>query len=189
MGRIIPIETMITSELISQIKLNPRIPVGTLWEFEHFRKGRLIDQWQQGNVNTNEGLNGFLDVMFHDATKIATWYMCTFEDDYTPLITNTYAVPGYTECTAITEGTRPAFNEAAASSKVITNSANKATFTFNATKTIYGAALVGGGTDGNTKGNTAGGGTLFCSSKFGASKSVVNTDVLLVTCTITLADV
>jgi len=189
MGRIIPIKTILTPELIAQSQLNPRIPIGTLWEFEHFRKGELIDQWQQGNVNTNEGLDAFLDIMFHASTQIATWYMCTFENDYTPLVTNTYAVPGYTECTAITEGTRPAFNEAAASSRVTTNSANKATFTYNATKTIYGAALVGGGTGPTEKGNTAGGGTLFCSSKFGTPKSVVTTDVLLVTCTITLADV
>ena len=189
MGRIIPIKTILTPELISQSQINPRIPVGTLWEFEHFHKGQLIDQWQQGNINTNEGLDAFLDIMFHGSTQITTWYMCTFENDYTPLVTNTYAVPGYTECTAITEGTRPAFNEAAASSKVTTNSANKATFTYNATKTIYGAALVGGGTDPTVKGNTAGGGTLFASSAFAASKSVVSTDVLLVTCTITLADV
>ena len=189
MGRIIPIKTILTPELISLRHFNPQIPVGTKWEFEHFRKGKLIDQWQEGNVNTNEGLDAFLDIMFHGSTQIATWYMCTFEDDVTPLVTHTYAVPGYNECTAITEGTRPAFNEAAASSKVTTNSANKATFTYNATKTIYGAALVGGGTNPTVKDDVAGGGTLFCASKFGASKSVVSTDVLLVTCTITLADV
>lgn len=185
----IPIKTIFTPQLVKTCSINPRIPIGTLWEFEHFRKGKLIDQWKQGNVTTDEGLNAFLDIMFHASTQITTWYMCTFEDDYTPLITNTYAVPGYTECTAIGEATRPAFNEAAASSKVITNSANKATFTYNATKTIYGAALVGGGTDGDTKGDAAGGGTLFASSQFATLKSVVNTDVLLVTCTITLADV
>lgn len=189
MGRIIPIKTIITPELISQKRFNPRIPVGTKWEFEHFRKGKLIDQWEQGNVNTDEGLDAFLDIMFHGSTQIATWYICTFENDYTPLITNTYAVPGYTECTAITEGTRPIYNEAAASSKMITNTANKATFTYNATKTIYGAALVGGGTNPTVKGDTAGGGTLFASSAFDTSKSVVSTDVLLITCSITLADV
>lgn len=189
MGKIMPIKTIITPELISQQLLAPRIPIGTLWEFEHYRKNKLIDKWEQGNITTNEGLDGFLDIMFHGSTQVTTWYLAVFETDYTPLVTNTYAVPGYTECTAYGEGTRPAFNEAAASSKVTTNSANKATFTFNATKTIYGSSLVGGGTDPTVKGNTAGGGTLFCSSKFGTSKSVVDTDVLLVTCTITLADV
>lgn len=189
MNKIIPIKTIITPELIGQAGFNPKIPVGTLWQFEHFRKGKLIDQWEQGNVTTDEGLNAFLDIMFHADTQITTWYMCTFEDDYTPLISNTYAVPGFTECTAITEGTRPAFGEAAASAKVLTNNASKATFTYNATKTIYGAALVGGGTDPTVKGDVAGGGVLFASSAFDTSKSVVSTDIILVTCTITLADV
>lgn len=189
MNRIIPIETNFSPILQKSDLLNLKIPIGTLWEFEHFRKGKLIDQWEQGNVNTNEGLNAFLDIMFHGATQIATWYMAVFEDDYTPLVTNTYAVPGYTECIAYAPATRPEFVEAAASGKVLTNSANKASFTFNATKTIYGASLVGGGSAATTKADTAGGGTLFASSKFGTSKSVVDTDVLLVSCTITLADV
>ncbi|MDO9565912.1 MAG: hypothetical protein Q7J15_04150 [Candidatus Desulfaltia sp.] len=189
MGRIIPIKTDFSSILQRSDSLNFRIPIGTLWEFEHFRQGKLIDQWKQGNVTTDEGLNAFLDIMFHGSTQIATWYMTVFELDYTPLVTNTYAVPGYTECIAYTLATRPEFVEAAASGKVLTNTANKASFTFNATKTIYGASLVGGGTDPTVKANTAGGGTLFASSKFGTSKNVVNTDVLLVTCTITLADV
>lgn len=189
MGRIIPIKTILTPKLITQSQLNPRIPIGTLWEFEHYRKGKLIDQWQQGNVNTDEGLNAFLDIMFHASTQITPWYLVVFEADYTPLITNTYAVPGYTENTTYAPATRPEFVEAAASSKVLTNSANKASFTFSATKTIYGASLVGGGTDPAVKADTAGGGKLFCSSKFATSKDVVNTDVLLITCTITLADV
>lgn len=189
MGKIIPIKTILTPELITQSQLNPRIPIGTLWEFEHFRKGQLIDQWEQGNVNTNEGLDAFLDIMFHGLTQIATWYMIVFEDDVTPLVTHTYAVPGYNECTTYAPATRPEFVEAGASSKVLTNSASKASFTFNATKTIYGAGLVGGGTDPTVKDDVAGGGTLFCASKFATSKSVVSTDVLLITCTITLADV
>ena len=97
-------------------------------------------------------------------------------------------MPVYTPSTAYDEVTRPAYNEAAASGKSITNSANKATFTIDATKTIYGAALVGGGSAATTKGDVAGGGTLFSAGKFAASKSVINDDVLNITITITLAD-
>ena len=189
MNKIIPIKTKFTPTLQKSDLLNLRIPIGTLWEFEHYRQGKLIDQWKQGNVTTDEGLNALLDIMFHDATKIATWYLAVFEDNYTPLVSNTYATPGYTECIAYAPATRPEFVEAAASSKVLTNSASKASFTFNATKTIYGASLVGGGSAATTKADTAGGGTLFASSAFTTSKSVVDTDVLLVSCTITLADV
>ena len=158
------------------------------WKWEHFRKGKLIDEWEYDNVCTDEGLDHMLDSTFHAATQITTWYVLIFETDTTPDGDTTYAVPVFTECTAYDEGTRPAYNEAAAASQVTTNSANKAVFTISDTKTIYGAALVGGGTDGNTKGDAAGGGTLFSASKFGAAKSVVDDDVLKVTIEITLAD-
>lgn len=162
---------------------------GTVWGFEHIRNGKCIDHWLQGNVCTDEGLNAMLNIMFHDATKISTWYLLLFSTDTTPSGSTTYATPVFTEITTkIDEANRPAYNEAAASSKTITNSANKATFTFNNSETVYGAALVGGGTDATTKGDTAGGGTLFCAAKFVSSKSVVSTDVLLITCSITLAD-
>lgn len=189
MGVSIPIKTRFTPTLQKSDFLNLRIPIGTLWEFEHYRKGKLIDQWEQRNITTDEGLNAFLDIMFHGATQIATWYMAVFEDNYTPLVTNTYALPVYIECTAYAPATRPEFVEAAASGKVLSNIASKASFTFNLTKTIYGASLVGGGSAPTTKADTAGGGTLFASSKFATSKSVVDTDILLVSCTITLADV
>jgi len=129
-----------------------------------------------------------MDIMFHGSTQITTWYVAIFESDTTPAAGTTYAVPVYTESTAYTEGARQAYVEAAASSKVTTNSASKATFTMNATKTIYGAALVGGGTDATDNTDVAGGGTLYCAAKFTSSKSVENGDVLKVTITITAAD-
>lgn len=158
------------------------------WEWEHWRNGELIDSWEESNIVTNEGLNAILDIMFHAATQITTWYIAIFENDYTPLATNTYATPGYTESTAYAEATREEYVEAAASGQSITNSASKAEFTINDTKTIYGAALVGGGTAGSTKADTAGGGKLFSSSKFTSSKAVVADDVLKVGITITAAD-
>ena len=185
----IPTKTDISCDLIRNGGLKSVIPVGTWWEFEHYRKGKLIDQWGQKNVTTDEGLTKMLDIMFHGATQIATWYIGLFEDNYTPLVSNTYAVPGFTESTAYTSATRMEYSEAAASAKAITNAASKASFTINASKAIYGAFLVGGGTGPSTKSDTAGGGTLFASSQFAAVKNVVDTDVLLVTCAITLADV
>lgn len=167
------------------------ISIGTWWEYELIRKGKLIDRWENGNVCTTEGLTTMLSIMFHDIAKKAAWYICIFEDNYTPLITNTYAVPGYTESTAYTEANRVAFTTVDAVANVVTNTAAKATFTINATKTIYGAALVGGDVaNTNTKSDTVtAGSVLFASSKFTLSKAVVATDVLLVTCSITLADV
>ncbi len=124
--------------------------------------------------------------MFHGVAAIATWYIAIFETDTTPVAGTTYATPVYTECTAYAEATREEFVEAAASSKSITNSASKAEFTMNATKTIYGASLVSD----NTKGDTAvGGACMYCASKFAVSKPVESADVLKVTVTLTSSDV
>jgi hypothetical protein len=162
--------------------------VTSKWDWEHWRGGKCIDTWSERNIVTNEGLNAILDIMFHASTQITVWAVALFEDNYTPIASNTYAAPGYTESDAYDEADRPDFVEAAASSQSITNSASKAEFTIDATKTIYGASLVGGGTDYNTKSDTAGGGTLFCSSKFSSAKSVVDNDVLKVTITISASD-
>lgn len=140
------------------------------------------------NIITNEGLDALLNIMLHAATQITTWYVALVETDTAPAAGQTYAVPVYTECTAYDEATRQEYVEAAASSQSITNSANKATFTISATKTIYGAALVGGGTGASTKGNTDGGGTLLCYAKFSASKAVEDDDTLEVTYTVSAAD-
>jgi hypothetical protein len=178
-----------SAQKLSRLDEQFKIKLGTWWEIEHIRKGKLFDRWEQGNVCTAEGLIKMLDVMFHGVAAVATWYIGIFESNTTPADGTTYAVPVFTECSAYTAAARQAYVEAAAGSKSITNTASKASFTMNDTKTIYGAALFGGGTDPTVISNTAGGGTIFAASKFALSKSVVATDVLLVTCTITLADV
>lgn len=140
------------------------------------------------NVWTAEGLNSLLNVYFHAATQLTTWYCLIFESDTTPADGTTYATPVFTESTAYDEATRPEYVEAESSAKSTTNSANKAVFTMSATKTIYGAALVAGGTGASTKGDAAGGGTLCVAGKFASSRSVLDDDVLNLTYTVTSAD-
>jgi hypothetical protein len=108
-----------------------------------------------------------------------------FEGNYTPVATVTAATitSASTECTAYDETTRQAYNEAAASSQSTTNSANKATFTFNATKTIYGAFLA------SASAKSATTGTLFSAAAFSSSKSVISGDQLLLTYTFTASSV
>lgn len=182
-------KSRIFSRLIKWLGLKGGVKVGGYFEVIcRGPDGRV--KWCEvaKNIVTNEGLDAILDIMLHAATQLTTWYVAIFESDTTPLATHTYAVPGYTESTAYDEATRPEYKEAAASSQSITNSANKATFTIDATKTIYGAALVGGGTDADTKGDTAGGGTLLCSCQFGSSKAVEDDDTLEVTYEVSAAD-
>jgi hypothetical protein len=155
---------------------------------ECYRDGKLIWVDETQNIITNEGLNAILNIMLHATTQITTWYCTLVESDTTPAAGMTYAVPVYTESVAYDETTRPEYVEAASTAQSTTNSANKAVFTINATKTMYGASLVGGGSAPSTKGNTAGGGTLLCYAKFSASRAVIDDDVINLTYTITSAD-
>src|SRR4030043_795052 len=184
----LPLKTIFSAELISKPVMKSIILIGSWWEFEQWRKGKLVDRWAQKNVNTTEGLNYLLNVMFFDETPIAStgWYMGLFENDYTPLITNTYAVPGFTESEAYDELTRILYVPAEATARVITNTAGKAVFTISATKTIYGAFLCGGGTGADTKSDVAGGGILFAFRKFATAKKIVDQEVLVVSGSITL---
>jgi len=161
---------------------------GSVWDWEcRDKNGHL--KWRESihNLVTEEGRDYYLDVALSSATQITAWYVAIFESDHTPAAGNTYAVPGYTESEAYDEATRPAWTEAGVSSQSITNSASKASFTMNATKTIYGGALVGGGTDANTKGDAAGGGTLLCLSAFSSGKPVEDDDVIKLTITATMS--
>lgn len=155
------------------------------WDGQHIRDGKVIDEWSQPNLVVNEGLDSLLNIYFHNATQIGTWYIAPFEGNYTPVATVTAATitAAATECTAYDEAARVAYDEAAASSQSITNSASKATFTFNATKTIYGAFLISN----NTKSGTTG--TLFSAAKFATAKPVVDDDQLLLTYTFTASSV
>jgi len=148
------------------------------------------EKWREvaHNLVTTEGIAHILNALLHSSTQITTWYVVPFESDHTPAAGNTYATPGYTECVSYDEAARQAYNEAEASGGSVTNSANKATFTISATKTIYGAALVGGGTDADTKGDAAGGGTLLCLARFASSRSVADDDTLQITYTFSAAD-
>lgn len=162
-----------------------KLVVGGVFDFEQVRDGKVIDRWQSQNLVTNEGLNAILDIMFHAATQITTWYIGIFEGNYTPVagVTAATIASASTESTAYSESVRQTYTEAAASSQSITNSANKATFSINATKTLYGAFLISDSTKSGTSG------TLFAASRFGSSKAVSSGDQLLVTYTLNASSV
>jgi len=162
--------------------------IWSIWEWELWRRKTNINQWKDGNIVTDEGLNHLLNVYFSGEDPITSWYLAVFEDDYTPLATDTYAVPGYTECDTLSEYSRPGWQENGALSKSITNISNKAGFTFALNKTIYGGAMVGGGEAADNIADKLGQGVLFCASKFSAGSQLIKAgDVIKVTVTITAA--
>lgn len=164
---------------------NNALRVGGKFQGQIVRQGEVVDEWEDHNLVVNEGLNALLDIMFHGTTQITTWYLGVFEGNYTPVSTVTAATitAASTECTAYDESARQEYVEAAASSQSITNSASKATFTFNATKTIYGAFLV------SASAKSATTGTLFSAARFSSAKAVVDDDQLLLTYTFNASSV
>jgi len=158
------------------------------YEVEHLRDGKVIGRFEFKNLVTNEGKNKLLDVMFHGATQIGTWYIALVDaTDASPAVGDTYAQIGGTnswdEFTAYGEATRQAWAEGAASGQSITSS-SPTVFNINGSGTVYGMALVGGGTAPSTKEDAAGGGTLWSVGQFSVGNiSVTSGDQLRVTYT------
>lgn len=167
-----------------------RMSLKTVWNFECFGKdGKL--KWEERNrpnIITTEGLNNLLDAYLNAAAQITAWFIAPVETDTNAAITQTYAVPVFTEWDGYSEAARQAFDPAAAAAGVMTNTASKAVFTSSENKTLYGAALFGGGSAASTMSNAAGGGTLFCYSKFAAGRPVEIADVFKVTVSVTIAN-
>ena len=158
------------------------------FDFEVYDKagGKLISKTYAENIITDEGLNRILNVMLNGATQTATWYCEIYETNTAGAANMTYDVPVYTICAAYAEAARPAYVEAASTAKSTTNSANKAVFTMNATKTIYGAALVSLSTkDDHTAGANN---VLLCAGLFATAQPVISGNVVNLTYTITAAD-
>src|SRR3990172_633325 len=155
---------------------------GCLYEAEVLRDGELIGATYGHNIIPTEGRNHILDTELHATSRVTTWYIAPFEANYTPVAGDTAATfpASATESTAYAEATRVAFVEAAASSGSTSNTANKAEFSINATKTMYGAFM----TSVSTKSATTG--TLLSAALFAASRAVISGDLLRITSTISL---
>jgi hypothetical protein len=160
-----------------------KVVVGGVFHGQLIRDGKVIDEFEDHNLVVNEGLNHILNVEFNGLTQVTTWYLGIFEGNYTPVSSVTAATiaAASTECTAYAAATRPEYVEATSTAQSTTNSASRASFVFNATKTIYGAFLVSTSTKSGTSG------ALFSAARFGSSKSVTSGDELLLTYTFNAA--
>jgi hypothetical protein len=159
--------------------------------FEWIRDGEVIERWEDHNLIVDQGLNYIRDAALLDGTAIGSWFMMLVDGGPTIAAGDTYATQtGWDEVTNYTEANRPAWQGAADGVGVATNSANRALFTIGSGGlTVGGIAIVGGGTDANTKGDTAGGGTLLEVLAFsGGDRSLQESDELRVTYALTAAN-
>lgn len=156
-------------------------PMG-VFELEHRRNGKLIGRDISSNIVTTEGLNYLLSVGLAGGSQVSPWYIGLFEGNYTPVAGLTAATftSAATECTAYDEAARVAYVEGTPSGGVLDNSASRAVFTMNATKTVYGGALLSVSTKSSTSG------TCLAAARFSSSRAVVDDDELSVRYSLTL---
>jgi len=162
---------------------------GEVW-LSHKRDGKFLlnEEYQGKNILPTEGLNSLLDTAIGGASQIATWYLGLFKNNYTPISTNTAANSlgvgqYYGECQDADYDTpatnRNTYTVVAASGGVLTNAAAPASFTMNASIPVYGAFIA------SSQAKTATTGKLLAAKLFSSGRSVVDSDVLLVTYQIT----
>lgn len=166
----------------SEGALDGSMPVMGVFELEHRRNGKLIGRDIASNIVTTEGLNHILSTVVAGGSAVSPWYIALFEGNYTPVAGLTAATftAAATECTAYDEAARVAYVEGTPSGGVIDNSASRAVFTMNATKTIYGGALLSVSTKSSTSG------TCLAAARFSSSRAVVDDDELSVRYSLTL---
>lgn len=162
-----------------------RLRTGGVFHVQQVRGGKIIDEWDSKNIVVNQGLNYLLSTGFQAQAAQTAWYVGIFSGNYTPLATDTGATiaGNSTESAAYTSTTRPIWTPPAAvtTTQELDNGSSKATFTMNASATIYGAFLCSSNVISGTSG------VLFAASQFAASRSVVANDQLLVTYAISAA--
>lgn len=125
------------------------------------------------NLVTTLGLNALLDNSFNAAAGSVAWYVGLKGTGSMAAGDTMGSHAGWSEITPYSDANRPAWTKnAAASAGAMSNSSSKASFTINATATVYGAFL----TSNNTKGGTTG--TLFGGGDFSASRGVAAGDTL-----------
>lgn len=161
----------------------------TIYEVECFgiigfdKNGNPIRElkWKEffKNIVVTTGLNKLLDATFKNGLTTPAWYV-GLKGTGSMVAGDTMASHGgWAEITPYSDANRPTFTPGTISAGAVDNSASKAVFNINGSSTVYGCFLA----DNNTKGGTTG--TLYGGGDFGASRSVVNGDVLNVTITLT----
>jgi len=144
---------------------------------KQFRQGKLIRDIVLSNGITIVGKNHILDVMFHGTSASSPWYVGLVDNSgFTGFNENDTMSShgGWTELEDYSESNRQAWDENAASGKIM-DSASESEFSMDDTKTVKGIFIASN----NTKGGSTG--VLWSTAAFDSTVDVVNGDTLRVT--------
>ncbi|MGV8917835.1 MAG: hypothetical protein ACOH2R_08555 [Pseudomonas sp.] len=134
--------------------------------------GELVihDQWTEApNRIPQQGIDYFANVaLLGGLGPISNWYVGMFEGNFVPGSDTTAAdLPGSAgETTAYSQTTRPSWDKVYDGVGVVGNVADRASFSFTASKTLYGAFLVSS----SIKGGNAG--TLLSIARFPTPRQI-----------------
>lgn len=139
-------------------------------------QGEVLSTQCVENITPLEGRNYILNAAFGKATQQRNFHIGLFEGDYVPTDNLKAAtLPAEAvECTAYTAVSRPTFVCEATATGVVSNTANQVEFTFNATKTVYGAFVTTAASKGATEG------VILSAVRFRSPESVNDGSVLRV---------
>lgn len=125
------------------------------------------------NLVVTVGKNDLLDQYFRGSGYTATFFV-GLKTAGSISINDTMSSKSWTEITAYSNATRPAYTTAAPSGGIITNSASPAIFNINGSAAAGGCFI----TTNSTKGGTTG--TLFSAVDFSVVRNVLSGDTLSV---------
>jgi hypothetical protein len=154
------------------------------FKLQHWRNGQLLEERDITNGITNQGKNALLDIMFHNVTPVATWYIGLINNSgFTALAAaDTYqSHAGWTELTGYDEAARPAWTEGDAASQSITN-ATSVDFTIDGTYAVNGIFIASEA----TKGANGSGPYLWSTASFASVLNVIDDDVIKVIYTLSV---
>lgn len=171
---------MAGSNLVSGRESGYGIAMSSLYVFECFdADGNLKWREECHNLVVDAGLNDLLDKYFKGSAYTAAFYV-GLKGEGTIAAADTLAShAGWTEFTDYS-GNRKALQLGSVSSKSVSNSANKASFSISNSGTVAGG-FVATAESGTT-------GVLYGAADFGSARSVESGDTLNVTVTLTAAD-
>jgi hypothetical protein len=157
-------------------------PCGTFKVVCQAEDGSIRWEDEFPNLVVNAGKNDLLNQYFRGSSYSGSFFV-GLRNNGAISAGDTMSVKTWTEITAYSNATRPAYTTVLPTTQTITNSASPAVFNINGTAAVGGCfivAAVGGViTTANNKGGTTG--TLFSAVDFASVRNVLSGDTLTVT--------
>jgi len=174
---------------------NPGVQFENVYKFEcRDKNGNLKWTEEIHNLVPTAGLNDVLTKYLKGSSYTATWYVGLIDNSgfgalaatdtaakITAAAPNAPTTNDWAELSEYDESVRQTLTLGTAASGSIDNTASKAVFTINATKTVYGGFIISDSTKDGTSG------VLFGEAAFSAARAVVDNDTITVTVTVTAA--